>query len=1167
MASMIAAPSGSLANPAPFDHDETEDAPKFRHGVPTSSIQPADLVLQKVAEPGARSQTQGSASTASTESSTESGFMAEQKQQRIDQDCSLSNEGNDDATDSTCVAHKLQVKYLRAEEQALIEKLFLKRMQPTSNVKSGTSTSVRPLSAPSPCSLLLITGPCGSGKSYLAKTCLQPLVQERNGLLVRGTFDKSQLYAPSPYSALTMALTEWTQLVVQQGIVNVQRVKQAIINGVGEDDAGLLQSMIPAVECILGTSAATNDTTGSSNEQTTNKKKCPNMNAICGANIKSKQSLQRFTSVLTNFLHSISSCESPLVLILDDLHYADPCSLDILACLVCNTPGMFLVGTCDDSSVLGKSYLASKLREIEDTSEVSLVHVQLGNLHEEQVNQLLRMTFTVNRASGVDETSDQDDSVKALAKLLMEQTDGNIFYVTAFLHWLVKSELLDRHGASATEPWTWDVDEIRLSLPSAQKMDVVDFLSGRFLEELPCDLKETLKVAACIGSHISGRLVEHAFGTSALPCLREARERGILLGDDEHGVYSFNHEYLQMAAYRLIPKADLALYHLEIGRRIWRHISPCGLHRLLFVILAQMQHGKHLITRDKERLAVANLCLSAGTVAARTSTFRTAAIYLEFGILMLEDRSWRDEYDLTLSLFKFAAEVQMCTANFERMDELVNAVLKNARRLLDKIPAYCTRIYALSVQGQGEQAILTGVDVLAGLGENFPGRLCGVQLHKLYCKVAKQLYGKSDEVILRMPTLIDEEKLASLQVLHLIFITALLSRPRFTPFIVLTMMDITLRNGLSAFSSLAFAYFGMVCLQYINDTKMAFRYGELSLALLDRFQAEEFIPRVHCAFYGCIYPRRKPLEDTLEHLWTAHLIGMRTGDHNAAFLCASLWMINAFESNVPLPAIERRMKKCRESMRSYRQTTQMAVVQPHLSTIDFLMGVAEDDGFDDTDNVLEPQNNVTTEFNIPFTRLQRSFFFNDFENTTSIQIALTRKTHLIPPSFKIIAITFMAGLAALAEAGRGVKARKNKRFARKVLVKFKSMYTLNSPQNCLGMQFLLEAELAALSKNDDKARLSFAAAIAMAEANQLLYLRGLVYERAGRHLFALGERKEAFNLFVKAIEAYSHWGASRKVQMLELQLELDYKISRPCTYLSASSPDHPDYGRTTSFDI
>ena len=399
---------------------------------------------------------------------------------------------------------------------------------------------------------------------------------------------------------------------------------------------------------------------------------------------------------------------------------------------------------------------------------------------------------------------------------------------------------------------------------------------------------------------------------------------------------------------------------------------------------------------------------------------------------------------------------------------------------------------------------------------------------------------------MRMHIIVDPEKLACLQVLHLMFSTALLARPKFTPFIVLTMMEITMSNGLSAFSSLAFAYFGMIVLQYTNDAERAFKYGELALSLLDRFQAEAFIPRVHAAVYGCIYGRRKPLRDTLEHLWSAHLIGMRTGDLNAAFLCSSLWMMNAMDSNVQLPLIERRIAKCMELMRIYRQTSQLALVQPHLNTVKSLMGLPVDDDVDPFADIEDSEENVLTEFVVPFKRLQRAFFFNEFDYARKMQKTILHKSHLIPPSFKIIAISFMTSMAALVEARRGIHRLPNKRFAKRVLRRFQRNFALNAPENCLGMQFLLQAELAALQGKKKLARTHYMAAIAMAEANELFYMRAQAYEHTARHLHTIGEPKEAFDYFVKAIDAYQHWGALRKVQALELQLELDYKISRPC---------------------
>lgn len=179
--------------------------------------------------------------------------------------------------------------------------------------------------------------------------------------------------------------------------------------------------------------------------------------------------------------------------------------------------------------------------------------------------------------------------------------------------------------------------------------------------------------------------------------------------------------------------------------------------------------------------------------------------------------------------------------------------------------------------------------------------------------------------------------------------------------------------------------------------------------------------------------------------------------------------------------------------------------------------------------------------------------FNDFGDTKVLQKKLLYQSHLVPPTFTLVSITFITGIAAVVDARQGHDVRRNKRFARNVVKKFKNVYALHSPDNCLSMQFLLEAELAGLHGEMDLARSKYSAAIALAETSQQLYVCGQAYERAANHLYLLGEKDDAYQYFLKSISAYQRWGAIRKVQALVLQLELDYKMSRP--YLSPPSSD------------
>jgi predicted ATPase len=130
-----------------------------------------------------------------------------------------------------------------------------------------------------------------------------------------------------------------------------------------------------------------------------------------------------------------------------------------------------------------------------------------------------------------------------------------------------------------------------------------------------------------------------------------------------------------MAACNLIPEANRELFHLEIGRRLCRRLSKTALDQNVFVVLSQMIVRRRLITRSTERYRVASLCLHAGRKAAKLSNFRVALIYLKFGIELLGDSGWRDEYDLSLTLNNAVAEMEMCATNFEGMELVIESII------------------------------------------------------------------------------------------------------------------------------------------------------------------------------------------------------------------------------------------------------------------------------------------------------------------------------------------------------------------------------------------------------------------------------------------------------------------------------------------------------------
>lgn len=82
---------------------------------------------------------------------------------------------------------------------------------------------------------------------------------------------------------------------------------------------------------------------------------------------------------------------------------------------------------------------------------------------------------------------------------------------------------------------------------------------------------------------------------------------------------------------------------------------------------------------------------------------------------------------------------------------------------------------------------------------------CSATLRSQMRMVERLLGGKSSAQIMRMEMIKDEEKLAALQILNIMLMNAAMVNPRFAPFIQLKSVEITMKCGLSALASVAFA--------------------------------------------------------------------------------------------------------------------------------------------------------------------------------------------------------------------------------------------------------------------------------------------------------------------------------------------------------------------------
>lgn len=158
------------------------------------------------------------------------------------------------------------------------------------------------------------------------------------------------------------------------------------------------------------------------------------------------------------------------------------------------------------------------------------------------------------------------------------------------------------------------------------------------------------------------------------------------------------------------------------------------------------------------------------------------------------------------------------------------------------------------------------------LGEKFPSEPTRLHIGRELMKVWRLLRGKTNEMILRMPLMTDPDKIAIVQILNVLFPGAYRTRAKLWGLIILRLVQLTLLHELTLVTAVGFAFYAAISSIINQDVDGSYHYAELALAMLDKFQAREWVPRVYLGVYGHTSSYKYFLRDVYPKFEEAHQI-------------------------------------------------------------------------------------------------------------------------------------------------------------------------------------------------------------------------------------------------------------------------------------------------------
>ncbi len=998
-----------------------------------------------------------------------------------------------DISDKFRISQKL---YGREQEIEILLKLF-------DNVGEGASE------------LVIVAGYSGVGKTSLVKEVYKPIT-EKKGYFISGKFN--QFHRSVPYSALVAAFQDLTHQILTESERQLSFWKERLLKALGFNGR-IIIDVIPEVELIIGPQPAVKE-------------------------LGSDEAHNRFIRVFLNFVRAFCREDHPLVIFLDDLQWVDTATLNLLELMMVDDEMsyLFLIGAYRDNEVSPVHPLM-----------ISVDTLQKQNVYPHRIT-LTPLNLEHISAMVADTLNSNESITKPLAEIIANKTGGNPFFVNQFLTMLHQEKLLRLSGESTS--WVWNQAEVE-SLGITD--NVVDLLIYR-LRHMPPETQEALQMAACIGNRFDLNtlsLITGNFPQDTLKCLMPALQEELIVstlrlrssgakemsGPLHIESFRFQHDRVHQAAYAIINKAERKPIHVQIGRVLLESSETNKLEEEIFDVITHLNFGAEFIDGHTERLELAELNLIAGRKARGSAAFEPAFDFFKTGIDLLPEDYWQSQYKLALNLYVECLEAARLSGNYKEMEHYYESVRQNAESLLDVIGMYQSRIRACMAQNKLSEALNTAREILDYLGENITENPTESKAQTAIQETMSVLGDRQIEDLVNLPKMTDPMKLAAVRILVDVTSAVYIGAPQMSAFFICKQVDLSINYGNTEDAAFSYSAFGALLCKLGEDIESGYRFGQLGIALLRRFNIKEFEAKVYHAVSTYISHWKDPIRNTMELALEGYRSGIEAGDFEFAGYNVYCRSKHSLLAGKQLNTISEEMALYGNAIRKLKQETPYHFNQIFRQTALNLMGKCDDptlligEAYDEREMLPlhHRANDRLALMYFNFSKLMICYLFGSFPKAVACA-DLAEKELLILPGGPLAysVFHFYDSLARLAlcdtcpETELGLYMAKAVENQKKLKV-----WGSHAPSNYLHKFQLVEAELCRINGKHEEAIDHYDRAIELAKENDYVNEEALAYELAAKFWLSKGKHEFAGPFIQKAYTCYLRWGAVKKAALIE----------------------------------
>jgi PAS domain S-box-containing protein len=518
--------------------------------------------------------------------------------------------------------------------------------------------------------LLLIAGPAGTGKTSLAES-LRHLVAAGRGRYLGGKFD--QYRKDTVGDGLLTAFAALGRILLAEPEDTVRRTRSRLREAMGENLNLLLH--VPEFAALLQEEPS--------------------------SLFKDVEMLEERTGQgAAVLLGQVASPQRPIVLVLDDLHWAVPHTVKMITRILTQdrSPGLLVVGTYRTEAVV-PGHPVQQMISTCNRAGVPLTEIELTDLSRKDLVTLLQGMLKLDAERGT-----------ALAGPVHARTGGNPFETLELLNALRQEEIL----VLSPTGWEWEGSAIRSFIGAGDALSLVNERLGR----LPAGTVEVLRAMACLGGAVSMSLLASACALSPddlSAVLDPALQDGLLLpvetpGREDEDRIRFRHDRVHEAVHDGMPDELRRRTHLFLARRLAEDPDQED------EAAAQYLHVVEMLQDPLERQRAAALFTTAADAEDQFDNYTQAERYADAARRLTPSPARGGDEQIWATRFARHHGALFHVGRLDEADAVYQQVVEERGPEAVPIGLVCVQLSSLNARSRSREALAAGLEQLERLG-------------------------------------------------------------------------------------------------------------------------------------------------------------------------------------------------------------------------------------------------------------------------------------------------------------------------------------------------------------------------------------------------------------------------------------------------------------------